>query len=221
MLLDAADALGFSAKRDIVTLWNRFDEEGLPFLTITMPRLDDLLLAGLKAGQLPSYEGWLSRRAYPEFLSGLWERIFDRDGFVLPTPSVQAIRWLRQISRLHKKIFEVCDDQRVSDEIDNFVSVDMCLPGRSEILEALDPYAREVTHILFGSLIGEAMYTISDGKHGPGAVAEHFGSNGRWAFEAISPQIEELVGIEYFRSSWIDLLERPPLLEETDRKSVV
>ena len=211
---DAADALGFSAKRDIISLWRRFDEEGLPFLTITLPRLDDLLLAGLKAGQLPSHEGWLSRCAYPEFLSGLWSRIFDRDGSVLPNPSVQAIRWLRQISRLHKKIFEVCDAQRVSDEIDNFVTVDMCLPGRSEILEALDPYAQHVAHILFGSLVGEAVHSVEDGKHGPGAVAEHFGSNGRWAFEAISPQIEELVGAEYFRSSWIDLHDRPPLNEE-------
>ncbi len=214
LIRDCGSALGFSVERDITTLWRRFDKEGLPFLTITLPRLDDLLLAGLHTGQLPSFEGWLARGAYPEFLSGLWGLIFDRDGFVTSDPSIQAIRWLRQISRLHKKIFEVCDDQRVSDEIDNFVTVDNCLPGRSEILEALDPYAQQVAQLLFGTLVGEAMYSISDGKHGPGAVAESFGSNERWDFHSISQEIEDLVGAEFFRSSWLDLLERPPLIAE-------
>ncbi len=214
LLLDAADALGFSAERDILTLNQRYDREGLPFLTITLPRLDDLLLAGLRDGQLPSYEGWLSRCAYPEFLSGIWGLIFERDGSLRSNPSVPAIRWLRQISRLHKKIFEVCDDQRVSDEISSFVETDKSLLSRKEVRQILDPYARQVAQILFGSLIGEAMTTIADGKHGPGAVSENFGANERWNFDSISYNIESLVGPEYFRSSWIDLLERPPSIQE-------
>ena len=210
LLQDAGDALGFSAKRDIETLWRRYDKEGLPFLTITLQLLDDLLIAGLRDGQLPSYEGWLSRCAFPEFLSGIWELIFERDGALLSNPSIQAIRWLRQISRLHKKIFEVCDDQRVADEISQFKETDRCLPSRAEVRRAIDPYARTVTQLLFGELIGEAMLTIGDGKHGPGAVSEQFGVNTRWEFDSISYNIESLVGPEYFRSSWIDLLERPP-----------
>jgi hypothetical protein len=210
LLLDAGEALGFSAKRDVESLWWRYDKEGLPFLTITLPRLDDLLVAGLRDGQLPPFEGWLSRCAYPEFLRGIWSMIFSRDGRLLSNPSTEAIRWLRQISRLHKKIFEVCEEDRVAAEISRFKEVDRCLPSRAEIRSALDPCARDVAQLLFGELIGEAMTTVNDGRHGPGAVADGLGVNARWDFDSISYNIESLVGPEYFRSSWIDLLERPP-----------
>lgn len=220
LLLDAGSALGFSAKRDIETLWERYDKEGLPFLTITLPRLDDLLVAGLRDGQLPSYEGWLSRCAYPEFLRGIWGLIFSRDGALLSNPSIPAIRWLRQISRLHKKIFEVCEPERVEAEISQFKTTDSSLPSRAEIRASIDPYARKVAQLLFGKLIGEALATVGDGKHGPGAVSEHFGVNERWGFDSISYNIEALVGPEYFRSSWIDLLERPPSIQEVPARLI-
>jgi hypothetical protein len=220
LMRDAGGALGFSAERDIETLWRRYDKEGLPFLTIALPRLDDLLVAGLRDGQLPSVEGWLSRCAYPEFLSGIWSMIFSRDGKLLSVPSIPAIRWLRQISRLHKKIFEVCEPERVEAEIDQFVSTDKSLLSRADVRATIDPYARKVAQLLFGELIGEALLTIEDGKHGPGAVSEQFGANERWSFDSISYNIELLVGPEYFRTSWFDLLERPPSNQEVPARLV-
>lgn len=220
LLHDAGDALGFSAERDILTLGERFVKEGLPFLTITLPRLDDLLLAGLRDGRLPSYEGWSSRCAYPEFLSGLWSKIFAKDGSLLTSPDIRAIRWIRQISRLHKKIFEVCEDSKVDAEISQFVNTDKCLPSRADYIRNLDPYARRVTQILFGELIGKALTSISDGRHGPGAVSESFGSNERWSFDSISNEIEDLVGPEYFRTSWWDLMDRPPRNEEVPARLI-
>jgi hypothetical protein len=73
---------------------------------------------------------------------------------------------------------------------------------------------------LFGELIGEALLTIEDGKHGPGAVSERFGANERWSFDSISYNIESLVGPEYFRTSWFDLLERPPSTKEVPARLV-
>jgi len=219
-MLDAQDALGFSAKRDIETLWRRYAKEGLPFLTVTLPRLDDLLLEGLRDGRLPSVEGWSSRCAYPEFLSGIWGMIFDRDGALLSNPSILAIRLLRQITRLHKKIFEVCSEDRVEAEISKFQETDKNLPSRKEVRSRIDPYARYVAQILFGKLIGEAMITIGDGKHGPGAVSDGAGVNARWSFDSISQNIDSLVGPEYFRSSWIDLLERPPSIQEVPARLI-
>ncbi len=220
LLLDAGEALGFSVERDIITLRWRFEREGFPFLSITLPRLDDLLLAGLSSGRLPSAEGWATHGELPLFLSGLWEAIFDGDGYLLSRPSVPAIRWLRQITRLHKRVKEVCDDHRVDAEITNFKTTDKSLPSRSEYRSALDPEARRVAHLLFGQLIGEAMTSLEDGNHGPGAVAESFGVNERWGFDSISYNIEALVGPEYFRSSWIDLFERPPLNGEVPAKLI-
>ncbi len=183
----------------------------MPFFTIALPRLDDLLLEGLRSGRFPSFEGWASEGELPLFLIGAWKQIFTWDGLLLPDPNINAIRWIRQISRLCKKIFEVCDDHRVSAAISQFVTTDKSLPSRAEIKASLPHDARRVAHLLFGQLIGEAMMSVSDGKHGPGAVSESFGSNERWDFTSISYHVEELMGPEYFRSSWIDLLERPPL----------
>jgi len=215
LIADAGDALGFSPKRDIATLQRRIVFEGESFMTIAMPRLDDLLLEGLRDGTLPSSDGWGTHRKLPEFLWDLWSRVFAVDTAVLRTdPDVHAIRWIRQIVRLQKKIFEVCSDDRVEDSIEQFKKVDQNLPSRSDLKKSLDPYVRHVAQLLFGRVIGESMVSITDGKHGPGAVAERFGSNERWAFESISSQVESLVGSEFFRSSWWDLLDRPPL-EET------
>ncbi len=183
----------------------------MPFFTIALPRLDDLLLEGLRTGRFPSVKGWATQGELPLFLSGAWSQIFTWDGLLLPDPCIPAIRWIRQISRLCKKIFEVCEPERVESAITQFVTTDKSLPSRAEYRAALPPDARRVAQLLFGQLIGEAMVSVSDGKHGPGAVSESFGTNERWDFTSISYQVEELMGPEYFRSSWIDLLERPPL----------
>jgi hypothetical protein len=210
LLLDAADSLGFDPSRDIVTLRSRYENEGEPFISITLPRLDDLLLAGLRDGVLPEFIGWRARCAYPEFLRDLWAGIFDRDGVLLDSPSVNAIRWLRQITRTFKKVFEVCSADRVEAAVERWVQLDAELPSRSAIKASLDPYAPMVAQILFGRVIGLAMTDPLKGRHGPGAVSERFGANSRWDFGSISVSADSLIGAESFRPSWESLSQRPP-----------
>ena len=210
LLLDAGNSVGFDPSRDILTLRSRYGSEGLPFITIALPRLDDLLLAGLRDGVLPTVVGWRTRCAYPEFLRDLWSRIFERDGVLRDSPSVDAIRWLRQISRTFKKVFEVCSADRVEASIERWVQLDADLPSRSDIKSSLDPYAPMVAQILFGSIIGSAITAPLTGRHGPGAVSERFGTNSRWNFGSISPSADSLFGAESFRPSWESLAQRPP-----------
>ncbi len=210
LLQDAGESLGFNPDRDIVTVRERCRQEGEAFLSIALPRLDDLLLEGLSVGQLPSYEGWLSRCAYPEFLRDLWKGVFSSSGSLRDDPSILSIRWLRQISRFHKKIFEVCEPDRVDDAIERWVQLDADLPSRQEIRLHIDPYARLVSQILFGDLIGEAMSAPFRGQHGPGSVSERHGTNTRWNFDSISYGVESLVGADFFRPNYESLLQRPP-----------
>jgi hypothetical protein len=210
LLLDAGDSVGFDPSRDILTLRKRYDHEGEPFMTITLPRLDDLLLAGLRDGVLPEFTGWYSRCAYPEFLRDLWAGIFERDGVLRESPSVNAIRWLRQISRTFKKVFEVCSADRVEASIERWVQIDSELPSRRDIKSSLDPYAPMVAQILFGSIIGSAITSPLVGRHGPGAVSERFGANSRWNFTRISASADSLFGAESFRPTWESLSQRPP-----------
>ncbi len=211
LLLDAGASLGFDPSRDILTLRRRFEVEGEPFVSIALPRLDDLLLAGLRDGQLPAFTGWLSRCGYPELFRDLWGHIFERDGVLRVEPSVVAIYWLRQITRAFKKVFEVCSADRVEAAVERFVKLDASLPSRAEVKTYLDPYAPMVAQILFGKLIGSAMSTPFEGKHGPGAVSERLGTNTRWDFKSIGYGVESLVGPEFFRPTWESLSQRPPL----------
>jgi hypothetical protein len=210
LLLDAGDSLGFDPSRDILTLRSRFEHEGEPFISITLPRLDDLLLAGLRDGVLPTIVGWRARCAYPEFLRDLWDRIFERDGTLRDSPSIDAILWIRQITRTFKKVFEVCEPERVEASIEKWVQIDSELPSRSDIKSSLDPYAPMVAQILFGRVIGSAIIAPFTGRHGPGAVSERFGTNTRWDFDSISYSADSLVGAEFFRPTWESLALRPP-----------
>ncbi len=211
ILHDAGTSLGFDPSRDILTLRSRFEHEGEPFISIALPRLDDLLISGLRDGHFPVFHGWVSRCAYPEFLRDLWDMIFLRDGVLRETPSIDAIRFVRQISRTFKKVFEVCEPARVEAAIDRWVQLDADLPSAADIKSSLDPYAPMVAQVLFGSVIGSAISAPLEGRHGPGAVSERFGTNSRWDFTSVSYSAESLVGPEFFRATWESLALRPPV----------
>lgn len=136
--------------------------------------------------------------------------IFDDDGVLTDNPSVDAIRWIRQISRTFKKVFEVCEPSRVETAIEKFVQLDAELPSKADIKSSLDPYAPRVAQILFGSLVGLSMTSPFEGYHGPGAVSERLGTNSRWDFSTISVGADSLVGAEEFRPNWESLQNRPP-----------
>lgn len=212
MIQECSKWVGYSPNRDIRTVVDRVKQEGYAFLTIALPTLDDALLAGLSKGTLPVLPGWgrKSGTALPEFLWGFWQRIFRHDGTLLPDPCVNSIRAIRQISRTFKKVFEVCDAERVDESLDGFIRTDREL-SQLTIPRGIDAM-REITQQAFGKLVGDTITNISSDmfKHGPGAVAEKLGTNSRWNFDSISERIALHIGVETFRASYFDLLIRPP-----------
>jgi len=214
MLESLGRPIGSYSEMDAKTIRSRVSLEGESFLEITLPRLDDLLLAGLRDGRLPRYEGWRTKRgwSHPEFLHGFWMRIFTPSGDLRPAACVHSIRAIRQVSRAFKKVFEVCSEERVDEAMKRFVEVDRALSGVK-----VPPYMHalsEVAHYLFGRIVGESVSAELRFHHGPGAVAERHDSLYRWEFEAISPSAERLVGAETFRPTWESLMKDPPRIEE-------
>jgi hypothetical protein len=210
MIQELGQQVGYNSNRDIETAITRFRHEGDAFLEIALPRLDDLLLAGLESGALPSFEGWHAKKgwSHPEFLHGFWMRIFQPNGSISPSPCWISIRAIRQISRSFKKIFEVCSDERLEEAVEGFIRTDREL-SQLKISPSIQ-FAEEITHYLFGKVVGRVLSSPGPWKHGPGAVSESSGSNARWGFPHISHQIEELVGTDAFRVAWSDLYFRPP-----------
>ncbi|DAD52186.1 RNA-directed RNA polymerase [ssRNA phage Gerhypos.1_7] len=77
----------------------RYSLEGVGFLTKTLPRLCkhlDQALAGSHPLD-PASLGFASIRGtkLPRFLGELFQRVFSEDGYLLPDPDAQCVKWLR------------------------------------------------------------------------------------------------------------------------------
>jgi len=212
--------VGSYSDRDIATVTSRIAHEGASFLEVTLPQLDDLLLQGLSSGRLPEFPGWRTKRgwSHPEFLHGFWMRIFTPSGMLRPSACPHSILAIRQISRAYKKVFEVCSDEKVSAAVKRFVAVDRALSSVRipRFVEALS----EVTHHLFGEMVGSSISSKLVFQHGPGAVAERLDTVSRWDFNTISSRAEALVGAETFRPTWSSLLGSYPTIDEIPARLV-
>nr|UJQ85461.1 MAG: hypothetical protein 3 [Leviviridae sp.] len=129
VLLDVRLQSSDTIERDYKEICSRYQKEGMSFLTITLPRLDDALLKGLARGRLThaDYVGFRSRNkrgSLPALLQGFFRRIFDNDGLLLATPDVSAIFAIRQVTRLFKKVELPCTDERVTAAFERYEAND-------------------------------------------------------------------------------------------------
>lgn len=205
VLHDAFAPLGLPEHRDREEIILRFKNHGQWFLEAQLPMLDDGLLKGLSTGTLEPIKGWKGKRKspLPEFLYGLWSRIFSANGSLLENPCTHSIICIRQISRTYKKVFEVCADKYIGDAIDSFVSDDESL-SKVTYSWKWDEY-REISQILFSSILGDVVTEYPEHvKHGPGAVAEGHDSVARWEFSNLPDRILEEVDLSTFTGIWDD-----------------
>lgn len=209
LLRDAEGAIkGYSSNRDILELTNRARHHGMSLFDKLLPDLDDLLLAGLSSRSIQAMPGWKQKKGWkhPEFLHGLWKRIFHPSGELVSNPCAESVIFIRQIARLSKKIFEVCDEQYVDGAIKAFVETDREVGRLSPTIPY--PFATQVAHGLFGRLIG-SLYEDTDlgFRHGPGAVAERLDSVSKYNFDSLSDRIVDEVGVDTFRYSYADAVD--------------
>jgi len=116
----------------------------LTVFTLDLPNLDSLLLQGLETGRL-QLSGPLSRRVskrvkVPRFLSGLWLRVFDTNGCLKQDVDVNALFFLRQMTRLGKNIKVECSSGRIAAALENYHGIERglrapTLKWDSDILE--------------------------------------------------------------------------------------
>jgi len=138
-----------SLNRDGERLLSLMKNRGLSCFMIDLPNLDTILLNGLETGRLCAM-GPLStvvskRVKVPRLFSGLWLRIFDREGDLRCTPDITAIAFIRQISCLFKNVQQECSLYRKSIAVKEYYDVEESL-RHSTLLWADD----EFDH--FGSL---------------------------------------------------------------------
>lgn len=161
--------------RDLMTIRSRVKDEGMSFLTITLPQMGvDLERALAQERITPDlFRNFRKRLKVPAFLQGFFASVFDMGtGTLLPEPDVSSIEGLRQLAYTFKKVKLPCSDHRVWKAL---VKFEACESDLSEPLTQDDlEYFRSVSQAIWPEVLasGEFLQENFVPKHGPGATAE-------------------------------------------------
>jgi len=220
VLLDEGLQTNLAVERDVHTIERRFEDEGMSFLTITLPSLDDAFIQGLTQGFLtptmfPGFKPSKRRGKLPAFMAGFFRNIFDEDGWLLESPCIRSIRAIRQVTRLWKKVELPCSQTRIKQAFERYVSNDQGISGCADSRIDVRDTCRNIASYLWSDLEG-----LSGGLYchpavfGSGATSEGLAFNQRhsireWpergdesfpsSFHATSNEgdLESLVGLRY------------------------
>jgi hypothetical protein len=200
IIAESGDICSVDTLMDIKTVHKRFTDKGLAFLTRDLPTYEAGLLTSLASGYVvpDAFPLWKKHKRSPVFLGGFMDLIFDREtGLVLDIPSSDAIRCVRQISLLYKKIELECSPSITAMAFDRYVECDR---GVKEFDDGIrngsiptDDFSR-LASLVFSSVFRKADLAIRDfllvPKHGPGATADGKVANAKFLFDTWSDRCE-------------------------------
>jgi hypothetical protein len=120
---------------------DRVEHEGDSFLTITLPSFASDLEIGLELGGIDGptlFQSFKKRGRLPVFLKGFVDQVFDRStGMLREQPNVEAIRAVRQLCLVFKKIERETTDARKAAAEAAYVNCETDLEGVEESLTAV------------------------------------------------------------------------------------
>lgn len=179
--------------RDLETIRSRVEDEGLSFLTITLPTFGkdfDMSLAGASIDPTLFRSFKKSGRA-PAFLQGFLDHVFDRvSGRILDEPCIQAIEGIRQICYAFKKVELDCTPKRQRAAVQKFIEDELVF---NEPIDTHDIQMFEgVAKALWGAVLYPGDFNPHDvvPKHGPGATAEGVTSNRKFSLPSWYMRLE-------------------------------
>jgi len=184
---------------DIKTVQGRFKNEGLSFLTITLPSFGKDFQKSLDNGLVDrnSFQGFSWRNGLPKFLSGFLSLVFDRDtGVLLPDPDIDAILAVRQLTLIFSKILLPCSQEREEEAMSGFVQCEQEVRYNDSLMtnKDYDEFYR-MSSLLFAPILAKMDSDVYHSrlmpKHGPGATADKLRGNSK-----------------YRQRTWTDRLER-------------
>jgi len=179
---DLATRCCTSAHHDMKYVKDRSDNEGLSFLTITLPNFAKDFELSLERGYVDNtvFLSFRKNGSLPSFLRGFSCLVFDRrTGVLLDNPDHSAIQAIRQLTLIFGKILAECEPSRVRKAFSEFVqceqevrenlfSSDLTGFGRIASLLFASTFSKIDSDVYYGRLIP---------KHGPGATADSLYGN--------------------------------------------
>lgn len=190
---------------DQKTLNKRFSEEGIGFLTSTLPRISKALIKGLEIGFFQCPEGFKKKKGtmLPRFLGGLLTDVFDDDGQLRPEPCQIAINDVIQLSSLFYKLDLPYSQKSEKKVIQNFVETEYELKRLTIQPDETLERAADLVKVI---LKGFDPFEIKP-RHGPGAVATRERFEHKWTFSRKYKNLHKVYPYyEYFVPSRSSLL---------------
>jgi hypothetical protein len=199
--LEMATRCNTSATMDIKYVQGRSNNEGLSFLTITLPRFGKDTQKCLDQGWVDRclFQGFSWKGGLPKFLSGFLGLVFDRStGVLLNNPDVEAVFALRQLSLMFGKMQLPCTPAREMKAFDTFVQCEQDVKASwNSLSSSLKEEFQRTSGVLFGRMFLRLDHMIQAGdllpKHGPGAVAEKYSSNEKYFRAAWTRRLEDVL----------------------------
>lgn len=173
-----------STIRDIKTVADRSEHEGMSFLTISLPAYCKSFEKSLADGYIAhdAFAGFSRSRGLPRFLGGFLALVFDRgSGRLLSEPSTDSIYAVRQLTLMFGKIHLPCSDARNSDAVKRFLECEEELKRNDRTFDAGSTDFVSMALRLFGDVLSNVDLAVYDGsltpKHGPGTTADRLLGN--------------------------------------------
>lgn len=189
MLADASMWCCVNSTRDFQTVTRRVEDEGLSFLTISLPKFCQDFERSLDQGFVdPScFKGFSKHGELPRFLGGFLDLVFDRQsGRLRNAPSVTAIFFVRQITLAFKKMALPCKKERTNAAIKGYVACEKELTEWEEGIARVDlDRFNRVFALLFRDALSSIDKSIADRhhvpRHGPGSTADRLLGNEKFS----------------------------------------
>lgn len=187
-----------SATADVKTVNRRVENEGLSFLTITLPDFGKAIQKWLDQGQVGIHTSFKTGSgSFPLFLGGFFNRVFDRrTGVLLDDPCIDSIIALRQLTLAFGKIAFPCSDARERKAMRKFIECEQDVRQADMELSERDlSEFQRISDLLFRNVFTQMDRDVYYGellpKHGPGAVADGLTSNGKYLSRSWTRRLEE------------------------------
>jgi hypothetical protein len=186
------------SNRDLMTIESRVKQEGMSFLTISLPRFCRDFEKSLDQGYIGSnsFLGFKKLQAIPALLQGMLSLLFDiktgrlyDEAKLLGSDCSGVVDGVRQICLTFKKLELECTPTRVSRALSNFELVEQAV---SSYAVPFDDYVEfiDVSHHLWRPVLYPLDISKGRPRHGPGATAERVSGNRKYAWRIWHERLE-------------------------------
>lgn len=195
--------------RDLKVMRHRTGNEGLSFLTITLPAFGSEFERALECRAVTSsfFAGWRKKESLPAFLQALTRLVFDAGtGRILDEPDLAGIEGIRQIAYTFKKLSLPCTPEREYMALSGYAEVEHLLSS-SMFIGDTNLFC-EISDLLWGNVLYENYDSLRYiPKHGPGQTAEYISGNRKYAQRSWFERLEPFFPSDSYLMSCVSQLE--------------